>query len=533
MKLRVRSLTGSLYLEDGKLNSSSTVKTMLDNAAAASAEARCGALPSASAEARCGALPAEVQMLRVLHKGRTLEWGQCLGAAGVQEGDTLVVLEKRAPPAPAAVDDTPPPDLETVNRITLADAKERFTSGASVPGHTLGRLSAAAPRRLSNEGIPTSLRDMESHLQSLLNAVEGLNSSMQVGSSRRQPPRSGRASSTGVAPVDEGEEEAEEAEPAPLPEPSASHLAQLMEMGFDEEAVKKALLLNNNHLELAMDWLLVHAGDADASTPLTEQQLREISRRRPRRQRVNLSGVGPSRGAAIAEQNDALPSSPPAELLDTLAEMGFERPQASAALQAFGNNMEMACHWLLTAGSRPGALPPDPLSRQNPSRREPTARPADSLSEGGDMEIALPSVEGETSGEVVAPPVARSGSLEVETPYGNPNNESRHTLLSSFEGDDADSAHEPLDVQLNSMQSFLESVGVDAVSLGELLQNPVIQHALRDERVMQAFQEMMRNPSTAHRYLADPEVGPALLQVHRHLGNDNGMPSFGPSLDDD
>lgn len=149
------------------------------------------------------------------------------------------------------------------------------------------------------------------------------------------------------------------------------------------------------------------------------------------------------------------------------------------------------------------------------------------------MEIALPSVEGETSGEVVAPPVARSGSLEVETPYGNPNNESRHTLLSSFEGDDADSAHEPLDVQLNSMQSFLESVGVDAVSLGELLQNPVIQHALRDERVMQAFQEMMRNPSTAHRYLADPEVGPALLQVHRHLGNDNGMPSFGPSLDDD
>lgn len=35
-------------------------------------------------------------------------------------------------------------------------------------------------------------------------------------------------------------------------------------------------------------------------------------------------------------------------------------------------------------------------------------------------------------------------------------------------------------------QTFLESLGVDAVALGELLQNPVIRTALQHERVMQA-----------------------------------------------
>ena len=61
---------------------------------------------------------------------------------------------------------------------------------------------------------------------------------------------------------------------------------------------------------------------------------------------------------------------------------------------------------------------------------------------------------------------------------------------------------------------------------------------MQSERVLQAFQAMIEDPSSAHAYLNDPEVGPILLRVHAILSqvaeqrsgdnnHDNNMASGG------
>lgn len=53
--------------------------------------------------------------------------------------------------------------------------------------------------------------------------------------------------------------------------------------------------------------------------------------------------------------------------------------------------------------------------------------------------------------------------------------------------------------------------------LGDILSHPAIQQGMQSERVLQAFQAMIEDPSSAHDYLNDPEVGPILLRVHSIL----------------
>jgi hypothetical protein len=53
--------------------------------------------------------------------------------------------------------------------------------------------------------------------------------------------------------------------------------------------------------------------------------------------------------------------------------------------------------------------------------------------------------------------------------------------------------------------------------LGNILTHPAIQQGMQSERVLQAFQAMIEDPSSAHDYLNDPEVGPILLRVHSIL----------------
>ena len=40
------------------------------------------------------------------------------------------------------------------------------------------------------------------------------------------------------------------------------------------------------------------------------------------------------------------------------------------------------------------------------------------------------------------------------------------------------------------------------------------QRDLENPKVLEAFQKMVNDPSTAHQYLADPVIGPALMRLH-------------------
>jgi hypothetical protein len=58
---------------------------------------------------------------------------------------------------------------------------------------------------------------------------------------------------------------------------------------------------------------------------------------------------------------------------------------------------------------------------------------------------------------------------------------------------------------------------LDNPVLRALLTHPGIQEGLRNPRVLEAFRAIMMDPAAARDLLADPEVGPVLLQVNRVL----------------
>lgn len=47
-------------------------------------------------------------------------------------------------------------------------------------------------------------------------------------------------------------------------------------MGFAEGLARKALILTRDNTEAALDWVLEHMDDADASEPPTQDQLQQV-----------------------------------------------------------------------------------------------------------------------------------------------------------------------------------------------------------------------------------------------------------------
>ena len=60
-----------------------------------------------------------------------------------------------------------------------------------------------------------------------------------------------------------------------------------------------------------------------------------------------------------------------------------------------------------------------------------------------------------------------------------------------------------------------------------LLQNPAVQSAMTNPRVLEAFQRIMEDPSSAGRYLSDPQIGPILMQVNNLLTQNPVLPPQG------
>lgn len=64
--------------------------------------------------------------------------------------------------------------------------------------------------------------------------------------------------------------------PVPIPEPHPGHTSALLDMGFGAGPVRKALLLHRNELDPALEWLLSHGDEPQASVPLTDEQLQQV-----------------------------------------------------------------------------------------------------------------------------------------------------------------------------------------------------------------------------------------------------------------
>eukprot|EP00339_Tiarina_fusa_P006402 CAMPEP_0117035692 /NCGR_PEP_ID=MMETSP0472-20121206/25336_1 /TAXON_ID=693140 ORGANISM="Tiarina fusus, Strain LIS" /NCGR_SAMPLE_ID=MMETSP0472 /ASSEMBLY_ACC=CAM_ASM_000603 /LENGTH=267 /DNA_ID=CAMNT_0004745243 /DNA_START=11 /DNA_END=814 /DNA_ORIENTATION=- len=104
-------------------------------------------------------------------------------------------------------------------------------------------------------------------------------------------------------------------------------VTMLMEMGFTEGRVRRALILSYSDTEAALNWLLSHTDDPSADDPLSQRELRAIAR---------------------AEDN----FTPDEEKLNNLIEMGFSRELSIQALKLNKNSFEAAFAWL-TGDSSP------------------------------------------------------------------------------------------------------------------------------------------------------------------------------------
>jgi len=61
------------------------------------------------------------------------------------------------------------------------------------------------------------------------------------------------------------------------------------------------------------------------------------------------------------------------------------------------------------------------------------------------------------------------------------------------------------------------AIDEDSPLVRAIFSHPAISAGLTNPRVLQAFRAMVENPSSVGNYLADPEIGPLILQVHSIL----------------
>ena len=234
---------------------------------------------------------------RLIHSGRTLANGdELLSAAGVAEGDVVVVVKQRG------IDDwkkcessQPGPDIAHISRV-MGKAGATMSASSTPSGGTSG-LNAKFQGLSVGESAPTS--DAQSGEAYATVAM-----------------RAGRL------------------EGITLPEPDPDAMATLLDMGFPEARAKKALLLHRNHPGAAMEWLLEVGDGPEADAELTDVEIRQV---------MSTIGASPTVFRAPRE-----PAGDPDEAdVQRLVEMGFPREEVMAALRATHNNHDAACAWLL------------------------------------------------------------------------------------------------------------------------------------------------------------------------------------------
>ena len=234
---------------------------------------------------------------RLIHSGRTLANGdELLSAAGVAEGDVVVVVKQRGKDDWKECESSQPgPDVAHINRV-MGKAGATMSASSTPSGGTSGLNENFEGLRVG-ETAPTS---------------DG---------------QSGEAYATVAM-------RAGRLEGITLPEPDPDAMATLLDMGFPEARAKKALLLHRNHPGAAMEWLLEVGDGPEADAELTDVEIQQV---------MSTIGASPTVFRAPRE-----PAGDPDEAdVQRLVEMGFPREEVMAALRATHNNHDAACAWLL------------------------------------------------------------------------------------------------------------------------------------------------------------------------------------------
>ena len=121
------------------------------------------------------------------------------------------------------------------------------------------------------------------------------------------------------------------------PQVDEQHVGQLTSMGFSRNRAMRALVATQHAgAEVAMEWLFSKMDDPSLDAPLEPQPV----------------------------ASNSAPEAP-AELVASLADMGFTAAQAKKALRETQNNMERAVEWLFSHPEDPGDNAAAPASSSN------------------------------------------------------------------------------------------------------------------------------------------------------------------------
>ncbi|XP_059145826.1 ubiquitin-associated domain-containing protein 1-like [Physella acuta] len=275
--------------------------------------------------------------LILLRTGKTLADDSTLAQQGVRENDELLLLKKRLVAsvldADRLRDDKKAPDIATIRKATAHLPKKNHDMPAEEP---------------------TSSLDFQSELRRIL--ISLIEASQRI-----------LCLNPEAAKIFKQAEDMLNEAPTRKSGISEANVKQLTDMGFPENRAKKALLLNQQSVMSAMEWLLTNESDPDIDSPLPGQEAstEEVVEAKTTPEEVPIApelnsaeGLQGATGGAEAPRFKNILETirafqrrefrPNPRALQNLIEMGFAEKEAIHALRMSRNNQDAACDWLLS-----------------------------------------------------------------------------------------------------------------------------------------------------------------------------------------
>ncbi|CAJ0943833.1 unnamed protein product [Ranitomeya imitator] len=256
---------------------------------------------------------------------RVLSDTKTVAEENIQDRDVLLLVKKRAPP--------PPPKMSDVSAEEKRKQDQKAPDKEAILKATAGLPARTADRTVAHH----NMRDFQTELRKILvSLIEVAQKLLALN------PDAVELFKKANAMLDEDEEDRVD----------EMALRQLTEMGFPESRAVKALRLNHMSVTQAMEWLIEHADDPSADTPLPNENVLDVA---------GASASTDSRsseGATAEDPKDELTEifkkirrkrefRPDPRAVIALMEMGFDEKEVIDALRVNNNQQDAACEWLL------------------------------------------------------------------------------------------------------------------------------------------------------------------------------------------
>ncbi|XP_073397235.1 ubiquitin-associated domain-containing protein 1 [Dendrobates tinctorius] len=258
---------------------------------------------------------------------RVLSDTKTVAEENIQDRDVLLLIKKRAPP--------PPPKMSDVSAEEKRKQDQKAPDKDAILKATAGLPARTADRTVAHH----NMRDFQTELRKILvSLIEVAQKLLALN------PDAVELFKKANAMLDEDEEDRVD----------EMALRQLTEMGFPESRAVKALRLNHMSVTQAMEWLIEHADDPAADTPLPNENVSDVAGASTSTSTDSKS----SEGATAEDPKDELTEifkkirrkrefRPDPRAVIALMEMGFDEKEVIDALRVNNNQQDAACEWLL------------------------------------------------------------------------------------------------------------------------------------------------------------------------------------------